>query len=127
MNSMNLRTYRAKTMQEALAQVRRELGPKASVLHTREVRGGGLLRWLSGSRLVEVVASTSVSVPSRLPPRQRLTEPLHQSAPASVPHVAAAPSPPAVCNDLQDQLSQLQSKVDDLCRRSAQKSRQNLS
>ena len=34
---MSVRTYRAKTMQEALALVRRELGPRASVLHTREV------------------------------------------------------------------------------------------
>ena len=41
---MNVKTYRAKTMQEALALVRRELGPEAAVLHTREVRGGGLLR-----------------------------------------------------------------------------------
>jgi flagellar biosynthesis protein FlhF len=114
-------------MQEALAQVRRELGPKASVLHTREVRGGGLLRWLSGSRLVEVVASTSVSVPSRLAPRQRPTEPSHSSAPASVAHVVAAPASPSVRNDLQDQLSQLQSKVEDLCRRTTPKTRQNLS
>ncbi len=58
-------------MQEALALVRRDLGSRASVLHTREVRGGGLLRWLGGSRLIEVVASTSVSVPSRLPARLR--------------------------------------------------------
>ena len=34
---MELRTYRAATMHEALALVRRELGPDAAVLHTREV------------------------------------------------------------------------------------------
>ena len=34
---MNVKTYRAKTMQEALALVRRDLGPQASVLRTREV------------------------------------------------------------------------------------------
>ena len=55
--------------------VRRDLGSRASVLHTREVRSGGLLRWLSGARLIEVVASTGVSVPSRLPPRQRPQSP----------------------------------------------------
>ncbi len=68
---MSVRTYRAKTMQDALALVRRELGPRASVLRTREVRGGGgLLAWLGGNRAIEVVASNSVSVPSRLPPRR---------------------------------------------------------
>ncbi len=34
-------------MHEALAMVRRELGPDAAVLHTREVRSGGMLRWLT--------------------------------------------------------------------------------
>ena len=38
---MELRTFQAATMHEALALVRRELGPDAAVLHTREVRG----RW----------------------------------------------------------------------------------
>ncbi len=116
-------------MQEALALVRRELGPKASVLHTREVRGGGLLRWLSGSRLVEVVASTSVSVPTRLPLRQHPAGPPRQPAAfVNAARVADAPPRPAPQrNDLQDQLSQLQSKVEDLCRRAAQPARQDLS
>ena len=53
-------------MHEALALVRRELGPDAAVLHTREVRG----RWfglLPGPRQIEVTASHGVNVPSRLP------------------------------------------------------------
>ena len=49
---MDVKTYRARTMQEALALVRRELGPSAAVLHTREVRGNGLLGWLSGVRQI---------------------------------------------------------------------------
>lgn len=53
-------------MQEALQQVRSTLGPDAAVLQTREVRRG-LLRWLTGSREIEVLASSSVNVPSRLP------------------------------------------------------------
>ena len=133
---MNVKTYRANTMQEALALVRREMGPKASVLRTREVRGGGLWRWLSGSRVIEVVASTSVAVPSRLPSRQRAVEPgvatrvrPRETAPvaratpanplpAAAPPVVAPPATPR--DDLEAQLSQLQSKVDDLCRRAAQ-------
>ena len=56
-------------MQQALALVRRELGPAASVLHTREIRGGALWSWIPGLRQIEVTASTEVNVPSRLPRR----------------------------------------------------------
>ena len=68
---MELKTYRARTIHEALALVRRDLGPDAAVLGTREVRGtGGMLGWLRGDRLIEVMASAEVVVPSRLPPRR---------------------------------------------------------
>ena len=68
---MELKTYRAKTIHEALALVRRDLGPNAAVLGSREVRGtGGMLAWLRGDRLIEVTASAEVIVPSRLPPRR---------------------------------------------------------
>jgi flagellar biosynthesis protein FlhF len=63
---MKLRTFRAATMHEALAMVRRELGPDAALLHTRQVRGGWL-QWLLGPRLIEVTASCDADVPSRLP------------------------------------------------------------
>ncbi len=125
---MNVKTYRAKTMQEALALVRRDLGPKASVLQTREVRGGGLLRWISGAREIEVVASTSVTVPSRLPLRKRPADkpldarprPLEIIPPkAPLAPKRGAPAPQAASHSAwQDQLSQLQSKVEDLYRRS---------
>ena len=63
---MQLRTFRAATMQEALTLVRRELGPDAAVLHTCSVRS----HWLGvlpGPRQIEVTASRGVNVPSRLP------------------------------------------------------------
>lgn len=66
---LDLRTYRAPTMQEALALVRRELGSNAAVLHTREVRSRGLLGLFPGARQIEVTASVDVVVPSRLPVR----------------------------------------------------------
>lgn len=80
---MNVKTYRAKTMQEALALVRSELGSQASVLRTREVRPRGLSRFWSAPGLIEVVASVNVSVPSRLPSRQPVL------LPRSVPAVHA--------------------------------------
>jgi flagellar biosynthesis protein FlhF len=63
---MDIKTYRAKSMQDALDLVRRELGPGAAVLHTREVNGGPLRRLVFG-RKYEVAASAAVNVPSRLP------------------------------------------------------------
>src|SRR5262245_5205532 len=61
---MQLHTYQAKSLAEALRLIRRELGPDASVLHTREV-GSPLSRWLGG-RMIEVTASVDVAAPSRL-------------------------------------------------------------
>ena len=67
---MDIKTFRAKTMQDALALVRRELGPDASVLHTRELNGSLMRRMLFG-RKYEIAASSTVNVPSRLPARMR--------------------------------------------------------
>ena len=72
---MELRTYRAPTMHAALALVRRELGPDAAVLHTREVRGNRWLGLLPGPRQIEVTASRGINVPSRLPARPQIQEP----------------------------------------------------
>ncbi len=54
-------------MYEALAMVRRELGPDAAILHTRTVPTRRLLGWLAGPPQIEVTASCGVNVPSRLP------------------------------------------------------------
>ncbi len=53
-------------MRDALELVRRELGPAAAVLHTRELNAGLVRRMLFG-RQYEVAASAGVNVPSRLP------------------------------------------------------------
>jgi flagellar biosynthesis protein FlhF len=63
---MEVQTFRARSMQEALQMVRRTLGPDAAVLQAREI-GRGALPWLTGSRDVEVLASTGVHVPRRFP------------------------------------------------------------
>jgi flagellar biosynthesis protein FlhF len=62
---MEIKTFKAKTMRDALDLVRRELGPQAAVLHTREVNSGPLSRLVFGRRY-EVAASAAVNVPSRL-------------------------------------------------------------
>ena len=63
---METKTYRASTMAEALAEVKRDLGRDAVILHTRSFRKGGLLG-LGGRPMWEVTASAQVNVPQRLP------------------------------------------------------------
>ena len=95
---MNVKTYRAKTMQDALALVRRDLGPQAAVLHTREVRAGGLWRFLNSTREIEVMASANVSVPSRLPAHDRTVDTL-VAAGAAIDSRAARAGSRAACDD----------------------------
>lgn len=75
---MDVKTFRAHSMQEAVALVARDLGPDATVLHTREVRSP--LRWLLGGRRLEVTASTTVAVPSRLAPLEESAGDTYESA-----------------------------------------------
>jgi len=53
-------------MREALDLIRSDLGPNASVLHTREV-SPGLLGWMTGSKRLEVIASGDADIPSQFP------------------------------------------------------------
>jgi len=131
---MDIKTFRAGSLQEALNRVRDELGPDAAVLQTREVRAG----WLGlGRREVEVLASVDVWVPSRLPPREldaeeALAVPVHEtlSTSSEVPvkargrHVGARAdlSPPPLVSDYRQAfrptegtLTQGPSVVADLC------------
>jgi len=51
---MHIRTFRAESLQDALEEIRRQMGNDASVLHTRQVRDGWM-GWL-GHTSVEVTA-----------------------------------------------------------------------
>jgi flagellar biosynthesis protein FlhF len=53
---MNLRTYRARTMGDCLAEVKKDLGKDAVILHTRAFKVGGWLG-LGAKPMVEVTAS----------------------------------------------------------------------
>lgn len=119
-------------MPEALALVRRELGPDAAVLHTREVRG--IKRWFSAGR-IEVMASTGVNVPSRMPAAQRtsaaatVTTAAPATTAASYAHAstqaAALPDYRAKFREdaVSTKLDDLCSLVEQLCRQSESKTR----
>ena len=62
---MDVKTYRAKTFQDALLMVQSELGPQASILQTRQVRAG-FAGWFRSSQEVEVTASATIPVPRQL-------------------------------------------------------------
>src|SRR4029077_6672311 len=62
MNQTDVRTFKAATIQEALDIVRRELGPEAVILHTREIPQPRFLKWRTAKERVEVTAGTGVNV-----------------------------------------------------------------
>ena len=64
---MDLKTYHAYTMAEALAAVKRDLGPSAVILHTRTFHRGGILG--IGRKLIVEVTATAEEAPAR--PRRR--------------------------------------------------------
>ncbi len=52
-----VRTFRAATADDALAQMRREMGVDAVVVEVKQVAAGGLFGWLSSRQTFEVTAS----------------------------------------------------------------------
>jgi flagellar biosynthesis protein FlhF len=108
--------------------VRRELGPDAAVLHTREVSKRRLFGLLGAAAEIEVTASAGVNVPSRLShPVPAPSPPVPETGSASRPAPGAAPPVPArrdppsgaaVPDEVQGQLSDLHGMVQELCRRS---------
>jgi len=60
---MQIKTFRAKTMQQALHLVRNELGAEAMVLHTRELHTGLIARIFHG-RQIEIAASVEAATPA---------------------------------------------------------------
>ncbi|MGA2062967.1 MAG: flagellar biosynthesis protein FlhF [Thermoguttaceae bacterium] len=125
---MELKIYRAATMSEALALVRRELGPDAAVLHTREVQQRRLFGLFSGRRMIEVTASRGVNVPSRLRAKEHAeTAPAKKSASPIYARNVACASPAVLDSPRQqtvllpgvhEQIADLQTMVKELCRRS---------
>lgn len=68
-SSMHIRTFRAASLHDALAQIREQMGPDASVLHTRQVRDGWM-GWL-GRTYVEVTAGLRDASDPAGPPADR--------------------------------------------------------
>ncbi len=89
MAEQTLKTFRARSMGEALAEVKRGLGRDAVILHTRTYKVGGWLG-LGGRPIVEITASVGINVPSR---DGRARAPMTRVEPRA-PSIAAAVAPP---------------------------------
>ena len=87
---MNIRTFTARTMAEAIELVRRDIGAGAVVLHTRTYRSGGVLG-IGGKTTVEVIAADGREI-GRMKQRNapRRTPPVSLPAkPVAPPEVSA--------------------------------------
>jgi flagellar biosynthesis protein FlhF len=67
---MKLKTYRAQSMADALAQVKKDLGMDAIILHTRMFKAGGFMGF-GAKDMVEVIASDDARVASTIRVKDR--------------------------------------------------------
>lgn len=78
---MEVKTYRVRSVAEALPLIARELGPDAAVLHTRQLPKRWH-QWLGGPQW-EVVAGLDPAVPDRFSASWHTPDPLSSDAPGS--------------------------------------------
>ncbi|RMG41235.1 MAG: flagellar biosynthesis protein FlhF [Planctomycetota bacterium] len=94
-----VRTFRAASLREALAIVRRELGDDAVILSTRQVTRRRFLPWLRHRKEFEVVAGITDAGAAPADPSPAARRELEPSRAAHPGHLAAplpaSPSPPA--------------------------------
>ena len=109
---MNAKNYRAETMSQALAEVKRDLGRDAVILHTRCIRKGGFLRLLGGRRIWEVTASPNVNVPDRAPTGQYVCDNPDARRPKAPAKPIPPPQPPAPATEgMAQEMSELRRLV----------------
>ncbi len=87
-----IRTFRAATAEDALAQMRRELGVDAVVVEVKQVSAGGLFGWFSSCQTFEVTASRPANPQRSVKP----TSQVRQSGPTTQGTIAAAAAKIAV-------------------------------
>lgn len=103
---MKLKTYQAKTMGEALAEVKRDLGRDAVILHTRRFRKGGILG-LGGRRVWEIAAAPNVNVPPRPARGQYLPNAIESPANAPTDDDARQRAPGRMADHLAGQMTEI--------------------
>lgn len=95
---MKLRTFRAKSMADALTAVKREIGPDALIVHTRSFKVGAVLG-MGGHEQVEIVAappSVAARTGAATPPPRREPSPAEIAGRLAAAYSAAPPAPPRI-------------------------------
>ncbi|GAB5495931.1 MAG: flagellar biosynthesis protein FlhF [Phycisphaerales bacterium] len=88
---MPLKVYRARTMSEALAEVKKDLGAEAVILHTRSFKTSGLLG-LGSKNMVEITATDDEPTAAKRPERIARRTAEHSTTPATRSLTSAAAS-----------------------------------
>lgn len=88
---MTIKTFRAHSVSDALAQIKKELGAGAVILHTRTYKVGGVLG-VGAKSITEITATADMAVTSRLTARQPAPP---RAAPAPPARAPARPAPVA--------------------------------
>lgn len=94
---MDIRTFQARTMKEALDHVRSELGPEAVILQSRELKKRRLLGF-AGGPAIEITAGTGMAIAEK-----------SENSPGAMP--------PAAFDEMYKLVGSLHEMVSDLCRR----------
>lgn len=102
----NVKTYKARSMPEALAQVKRELGPDAVILGTRSISGDGL-GTLMGRSAVEVTAAPASAVPQTHTPAWPRRKAVHTNGALNPAPQLTGGSGPALARSLEPLYRQL--------------------
>jgi flagellar biosynthesis protein FlhF len=95
---VRVKKFLARSLPEAMAQVKGELGSEAIILHTQPIRIGGFLG-LFGTPMIEVVAAAEQVTPRSLIAAAAGPAPVSSpqtNGPAATAPAAPAPAPPAV-------------------------------
>ena len=87
---LQIRTFRAKSMQAAMAMIRQELGPSAAILETRPITSS-MTRWLTGNR-IEVTASSAIDQPASTATMSAATSNLVASQAAEKQRASTSPA-----------------------------------
>jgi len=105
-NGMKIKSYFAKTVDEAISKARVELGSEALLLNTRKIADNGM------GAGYEVVMGVAGSAPA---PKAATPVPGPKSAPVPPPIPAAIPPNPAVApNEVANDMAKLRAQMDEL-------------
>lgn len=112
---MKVKRFEAATLQEALLNVKRDLGSDAVILQTRRFSRGGLFGFL-GKDMVEVLAAVDVNTASSAAPAQKSKSESFVKAAAEVRNsrAAAAPAPQAQPDQIRDEVQALKESLNRL-------------